>query len=654
MSYLHPLRLHFSGSFQAAISTVNNDPVHFDNATFEPSYQEVQAGNDVSQWNGWFSPRGSGDWRLRGCTVTSAFMADGHPASPDDPILDAIVADSDSAVSAKLVDLDPEQQLVSMIWGLEVRVATSAGNTMMRGKFAPVAFMDIWDRSQRPGAMGDFNASAMYQSVLTDLDWAGTASSPFVSQLKAAADGIVSIKFNVDGINLDPESPNFLTGRIVGTIGPATTDEPRHFVLGRQFMTPPSPAPGANFFIPAGNINFCVAAIDHATSRVYLDLGNALPTLEPGGPLANLGDLALYVASPDPTQPPSLVGSVPSASYTASSWYPSTAGVVTLPADRSLTAEELAGLSGNPLSIVATPAGGTAPSVISEPPSGVFTRADQFVYRLNPGDEELVRIYATRFGNPYPGAGVITIQVPEQLQPFSPLGTAPPVATPQEAIHYETRILADRRGVAELHIQARDPGQPRGYIDGQVYAICPVLEETVISPAAPYPYNQWNYVSILLWSRFQPDEPPTWFGSIQLILQQYANLYPVMQRFLDLGSYESVCENVRFLTMAFGLDPSNPNSMPVTRDLSAAKRAAILRWLTETGEDGKPRQGTAAQAAARVAEVPRPELPSLPPGARTIAPPSQGGKASAASRRLISQRPSTADPLTWLARGGGQ
>jgi hypothetical protein len=142
--------------------------------------------------------------------------------------------------------------------------------------------------------------------------------------------------------------------------------------------------------------------------------------------------------------------------------------------------------------------------------------------------------------------------------------------------------------------------------------------------------------------------PPTWLGSIEPILRQYANLYPVMERFLDLGSYESVCENIRLLTLAFGLDPSDPNSMPVTRDLSAAKRAAILRWLTERGEDGKPRKGTPAQAAATVTELARPG--GLPPGARPAAPPSQGGKAAAASRRLIAQRPSVAGHLAW--RGG--
>jgi len=44
MSYLGPLRCHFAGRFQAAISTVNNDPLHFDTANFKPQYQQRQTG----------------------------------------------------------------------------------------------------------------------------------------------------------------------------------------------------------------------------------------------------------------------------------------------------------------------------------------------------------------------------------------------------------------------------------------------------------------------------------------------------------------------------------------------------------------------------------------------------------------------------------
>jgi hypothetical protein len=52
MSYLNSIRLHFAGQFQAAPSTVNNDPLHFDNATFQPSYQQPATGNQLNQLSG--------------------------------------------------------------------------------------------------------------------------------------------------------------------------------------------------------------------------------------------------------------------------------------------------------------------------------------------------------------------------------------------------------------------------------------------------------------------------------------------------------------------------------------------------------------------------------------------------------------------------
>jgi hypothetical protein len=252
VSYLNPLRLHFAGTFEAAVSTVNNDPLHYDNDRFQPSYALSQSGTAP---NGWFNPDGSGAWRLHDCAVTSAFLADGSPAAPTDRVLACGVADSDRRAAAKLVDLDPEQQLVSEIFGLELRIATASGETLLRGEFAPAAFMDIWDRAASGsggsagsgGSGGDLDAGAMYQSVLTGLTWGDADGSPFLGALREASRTRLSVKFNVDGFSMTPGA-GFMMGRIVGTLGPATRDEPRHFVAGRQFMTMPDS--GGAFFLP--------------------------------------------------------------------------------------------------------------------------------------------------------------------------------------------------------------------------------------------------------------------------------------------------------------------------------------------------------------------------------------------------------------------
>jgi hypothetical protein len=630
MSYLNALRLHFAGRFQANVSTVNNDPAHFDNAIFQPSYQQME-GPGMNPPNGWFNPQGDAAWRLLGCRVTSAWAPFGAVAAGD-PVLNAIVADSDSQAPAKLVDLDSEQQLVSEIWGLQVRIANAEGTTLMAGSFEPAAFIDIWDRSTASSG-GDTIAGAMYQSVLTNLQWADVSASAFLTALKqAASDGVLSIKFNVDSFNLDFTSPDFMTGRIVGTIGPAKLEEPQHLLIGRQFMA--AAGSGGNFFKPAGGINFFAGVVDPSAGCIYLDLGNALTT-GAGDAINDQGDLTLGVYDPllSPSNPAGSmipVGTIPSKGAdgyaSGPEWYARTAGIVVLP----IAATLLPRVQTSPLAL-----SGTGNVFISEWSSGAFVRADRFVYRLSPGDLVEIPTYAMQWGQPLAGVELSFPLDPSQLQPgsgFPYVAPSPPVATPATALTFDVTVATDGNGRAVLGLGATDPGTPRWFnngtdygIDGQVYGIRPGFAN-----GAQYsgPINPWNFVSILLWSGFMPSTPVTW-TDMQPIFQQYANLYPVMNRFLNLADYDSVVANANLLLLAFGLDPADPNAMPVTRDLSQAKRQAILAWLKNPLPGVAPAPKATAPAAAAMPDA----TPAVAP-ARAIP---QGGKAAAAARRLFLQ-----------------
>jgi hypothetical protein len=625
MSYLGPLRLHFAGKFQAAPSTVNNDPLHYNNQNFKPSYQQPSTGNRPSQMNGWWNPTGDAVWRLIGCQITSAWMH--APVPPSDPALACIVADSDQSVSGKLVDLDPEQQLVSEIWGMQVRIATAEGVTLLRSRYRVAPFHDIWNRA--PGG-GDLIAGAAYQSVLYDLEWGGIDSSPFLRALReaSAASGKLSIKFNVDGYNMLPASPDFTLGRIVGTIGPCAEGEPEHLVVGRHFNATDA---GGGFFVPTGKINFCPAVVDPEAGKIYLDLGNALPTAVSGGDISNLGTLTLgYTGAAS--------GAIEQIAYQPHDWYRQTAGVVEVPAGRKLTSAEWKAIASSPLTLTLADAGRNIQGGVGEPADGLYARADRLVFRLSPGDTAEVQVFASRFGQPYAGARVIAFLDPSQLQPSSMLGPAPTVASPIDAIAFPARVDADRDGRAILPIRASDPGNPRSFIDGQVYGVRAVLEETLEhGSGSAGSYNPWDFVSLLVFSGFTADDPPTWYGALQPIFQQYANLYPVMKDFLDLAHYESVCANAGLLALAFGLPLEDPNSMPVTRDLSPAKRAAILRWLAEPGADGRPRKGIPA-AAAIASAAGAVAVPIAPVSDEPDDTPLRGGKASAVSRRIAVRR----------------
>lgn len=631
MSYLNPIRLHFSGQFQADPSTVNNDVRHFDNATFQPQFQQPQSGAFM---NGWWEPEGGGAFRLVGCTVSMVGYADGT-TSQTDPVVGLAVADANARVAGKIVDLDPQQQLVSEIWGLIVRL-TDGTSDYFAGPFDVAAFSDIWwARAQGSGAAGDIGAGSFWQSVIGPVTWGDTSGSQFLQQLRAAApEGVLSIKFNVDGYNMSSTAAAFTLGRIVGTIGPASSNEPRHFVVGRQLL--PQVAQGN----PAGPMNFMPAVVDASTRRVLADFGNALPTQRPGGALFNLGDLEFgYLDAGNAFH------SLGAVAYLQPNWYPTTAGIQAFPPARALTAAELTALAQNRVAVVQ----GSSP-IVQENADGLSLRADTFTFRLEPNETADVQLWAAQYGAPLPNAKVVVFADPSGLQsgggdPNDGLGPTPSFATPPGAISFPSRLQTDAQGRATLAITASDPGNPRGYIDGQVYGVRYLLETIAqsLKTDPSFGYDPSDFVSLHVFDAYAVPAEPTWYG-LQPIWQQYANLYPIMDRLLNLASYEDVAAHAHLLAFAFGLPIGNPNHMPVTRDLSQGKRAAILRWLTQPGPDGKPRLGqppvppppTRRVAAAR-AERPTAALSAAAPDPR------EGAKVYAMSRRSALRVPDTFD-----------
>lgn len=155
MSYLQYPRLAFSGLFQSDVSTVNNDPRHFDNATFEerfqdpryqPPVQEDAGGAKISINNGWWNPWGTGIFGLKNCVVQSALGPDGQEclSSGEDAAIGLFVGNADDQPSGKMVDLDPDWQLASCIYGQVITLRAANGQVLMRGQYAPNPFRDLW------------------------------------------------------------------------------------------------------------------------------------------------------------------------------------------------------------------------------------------------------------------------------------------------------------------------------------------------------------------------------------------------------------------------------------------------------------------------------------------------------------------------------
>ncbi len=558
----------------AAPSTVNNDVKHYNNATFDPTFQLF--GFNTS--NGWWNP--NGDHRFEfACRATSLQYGDGtSTVGGADPALGFRVESVQGygRYSAKIVDLDPQQQGVSMLFGLDVAIRGATGSTsFLRGSFRPTVFTDLWGRRGKNG--GDEGLSVMYQSVLESLTWGDLGSSRFLQELQAAAtDGLLSIRFNLDGYSMSPTSPDgaanpkFTKGRIVGTIGPALGREPRHFVPGRHL------APTVQ------GVNFSVAVVDEKAGKLRLDLGNSLPVNPNTGGLLDLGALALgYQPSGNAAVN---LGNI---QYMSERWYEKTAGIVDLPEGRSLSAAELGKVRDNPLVLITSPPGAAHPAIIaSEAADGVHVRADLFVTRLNSTDKASFDFYASRFGRPLPAAQIDLVH-----QKFgSPDEDEPPMGIPQSALAFPPTIQCDANGHGTVTLTASDPGNPRKYIDGQVYFVL------YVPRGADHLFNRNDFLSVLVWNSFVPDNPPTWYGSMEQIFRQYGNLYPIMRDNpdirIDLTKYEVIAANWLKISNTLKLQVTDPHYMPVTRDLSDAKRLAMIQWLTNLGPDGKPLLGT--------------------------------------------------------------
>jgi hypothetical protein len=555
LTYLAFPRFNFVGSFQADVSSVNNDPEHYDPATFQANYQLWGKGTE----NGWWNPTGSGAFRLTDCKVTSVVFRDGTRIEDDplfDPLIGLPVRNTPGRVVAKLVDLDPEQQMVSMIWGLDITVGFPGSGLQLAGGFQPAPFTDLWKNS--PGN-GSGSMSALYQSVITDLRTGDSVSSSrLLQELLTVSPDALSARFIVDAMDMDPTSPTFTFGRLVGAIGPTAPSEPTHFVAGRRLSAVAGSTPGLND----------AAALVH-DAVLSVDLGNSRPMQSLGGPPTPIGPLSFALLDEQGNPGPPFA----SVACDDPGWSASCGGVAdfVLSADVATTAES------RPIVVVNAGA-----PVLSESVDGKWLRADDFVFRMDPGDRASTTFYARRFGRPDSGVKISlgydpSMMAAQVLQ--GPFPGPPQVGVPASALQFPTSITTGDNGTASITLVASNPGHPRGYIDGQVYGV--TYQAGDQPPPAGSVGNAGLMLSALVFDEIPVPEKPDWLSDVRPILQPYANLYPVMKAFVDLSNYADLVGRKTILAKTLALPIGDPNHMPVTRDLSAAKRQILLKWLDD-------------------------------------------------------------------------
>ncbi len=520
MSYLDVPRLHFSGAFFADPSTPNNKASNYAVVTDK----------------GW-NEKGTHWFYLDNCTVRRVVDASGSAKTTAgaDPLVGGSVTMTGDPAIAKLVDLDPDWQFSSQIWGAKVRVELGAGSGQVEGTMKTAHLRDLWF-GRVPSAPGPPGAGGVYQSVLRDVRWTGGSTSTVFAQLKAASPTTVSIKLAVYAYEIDDAAARFRFGKVVGTIGPARADEPAHFVVG-----PVLDAGGSN---AVGKVP---GKIDAARGRLIIDLGNALPEASRGGERVDLGTMSVSIVRTPPQAPQPIAGTI---DYSRAH-YEETAGIEEIP----LTAAEVSSLTTERVGIIVTK---PAPRLLMAD----FRRVQptEMVARLEPGEGVDFEFVALEFGKPKAGQTI-------GLTMMSP----PPGAPSTGALTFPGNVTTDSKGRAKARFTATNPGNPRGSIDGQVYGIG-------YHWGAAAPSNLQGSVHVLVYDEFTPPAAPKW-ADVQPIFAQYARLYRFMTDLLNLSDPAIVRGNLDRIKRVLTYHETDPRHMPVTRDLSKKKRQMIIRWI---------------------------------------------------------------------------
>ncbi len=587
MSYLQCPRIVFSGDFQADVSTVNNDVRHYDNANFLPSFQEY----GTRGANGWWNPSGGAAFRFVNCTVRSGERLDGTVVNDaaDDSVIGKLVAGPSDRSSGKMVDLDPQMQMTSQLIAVGIRLYTPENKLLLQGTLADTGFRDLSLRQLSGGNVNGQPLGALWTSSLNDLEWGDIQGSALLPELKASAvDGRLSV--NLAGFGYYYNHANdgrFSMGRLLGSIGPWKMGEPERFAPARRLYS--AFAPNGNTLF--GYSNFAVSDDD----RLTLDLGNSIPIKDALGTIddsfstfkvvvskskmTDRGNTSTPVfADPANYEP---IGEIRLTNR--NDWLLNTGGMVSLSipsAAKSLIENHqvlLVWLRNNREIVVA-----------QESENGIMAKADQNVQRINAGQTKHVDFYAYQWGKPLANTSFNLLQVNVEKEdpadpgdPFFPNTPTPATGVPASALSYPKTIKTDSLGKYTIDVLGKDLNSPRGYIDGQMYNIGFELTNSNGRLAG---YSR-DWIFILLFDEYKVPDAPTW-NDVGPIWRQFGNLYPIMSKHIvNMGDRDAILERKDLLVYAFSLKEDDPMYMPVTRDLSENKRAALVKWLRNPSVD---------------------------------------------------------------------
>jgi hypothetical protein len=591
MSYLHAPRLVFTGDFLSDVSTVNNDTAHYNNATFQPNFQEPGKGAT----NGWWNPEGGAVFDFQNCAVKQIFLPDGttQTSQSDDLIIGQAVVGAEGRPTGKMVDLDPDAQMYSALWCTQLRICAANGDLLFKGDINTTSFRDLQMRQLDGGKSNGQPLGASWTSVITNVVWGELAEkSAFLKTLRATTqNNTLAINMNPFGYYYNHNDGRFSLGRIIGSIGPYFEGEPLTFAAARRLY-------GINYTASIRGTYFSISNFltEPDSKRVSVDFGASFPVADSIGTINYKQDLRLAVSKVPQTgaasrQTPTFYVSpndfieIGALDYQSDpNWLNQTGGIVSF---NNLPDATVSALNNSQLILVTPSASQPGQYVIiaREAIDGLVARADNYVQRLDDGQSANIDFYAYQWGKLLPNAGIaVTLDPPT---PDTPVGPQNPISEiygnnfPATGLTFNGQISTNPQGKAQMRLTGNAINSPRVYIDGQIYFL--TYQTATVDPA----FGTEQLV-VHLRDYFQEIANPVW-DDISQMMEQYSNLYPIMSKYVvNLADPVALAEKKNILIFAFSRDMNDTMHMPVTRDLSTTKRNTILNWLHNPQVAPKP------------------------------------------------------------------
>lgn len=616
MSYLHAPRLVFSGDFYADTATVNNDVRHYDNEMFEPVFQQPQTGKPLY---GWWNPNGGNQFNLQNCTVRQVTLPGGQQYTDpaDDIVIGKIVGAPGDKGTGKMLDLDPQWQMSSELWCVTIRIYSTTNELLLQGDMTTSGFRDLQMRQTAGAGRNGQPNGGTWTSVLTNLQWGDAAlGSKFLQTLKQTTqNNTLTINLNMYGYYYAHNDGRYGHGRIIGCIGPWFQNEPLTFAPARRLYGVAGDGNTVPLFFNYSNF------IVDQKAGLALDLGASFPIQDSMGTIkTNTAQYILAISTTARTDDPSAtpimltdgtdftqLGPV---NYTAGNadWLNNTGGIVMM---NNLTQQQLTQLGKNQLLLLQL-VNNKYQLIAREAVQGFMLRADNFVQRLDKGDSATVNLYAYQWGSLQQGVNVSVSIQPKTQALFAPQQTyddtakipVPWINTPPEGLTLGNIANTNANGLTTVTITGNSINNPRQYMEGQVYYISYQNNPVTVDNAA---YGM-DAIYVHLRDDYTAPANPTW-DDVSEVFIQFGNLYPLMSKFVvDLTSEQAVSEKRDILIYAFTRDITDTFYMPVTRDISEAKRQTIVKWLQNPLPGTKDKMLTGRAARPEAAAQPSGEL----------------------------------------------